>query len=145
MANETIDDILKRKAAEKSAAPPSSEDKQESKFFSVLVGDGMQENFLEIQTRDGLRTCFSYSDVIWMVYDPDNGLSIEFGGYLVHMKGRGVVPNLFNGLKQKRVAWVKEADHELQDNKANEIFISEITIEPPKGFTEEAESETPAA
>lgn len=143
MAPDTIDDILKRKQAEKAAAPaPTQPEKQEDKFFSILVGDGLQEHFLEIQTRDGLRTCFSYSDIIWIVYDPDNGLNIEFGGYLVTIEGRGLVPRLFEGIKQKRVAWVKEADHELQDHKENETFISKITITPPKGFTEE--EETPA-
>jgi hypothetical protein len=143
MATESIDDILKRKAAEKSATAPAADSNPDAKFFSILVGDGDQENFLEIQTRDGLRSCFPYANVIWMVYDPDDGLSIEIGGFLVHIKGRGLVPDLFKGLKQKRVAWVKEADHELQDNKSTEIFISEITIEPPKGFNEEETSEAP--
>ena len=44
----------------------------------------------------------------------------------------------FNGVKGKRVAWVKEADSNLQDHKDNECFVEEISITPPKGFTEEA-------
>lgn len=146
MAPETIDDILKRKQAEKSASPTPAVAPvaaQEDKFFSILVGEGIQEHFLEIRNRNGLRTCFSYSDIIWMVYDPDTSLSIEFGGYHVAIEGRGLVPRLFEGLKQKRVAWVKEADHELQDHKDNENFISQITITPPKGFTEDEEENTP--
>lgn len=138
MASDTIDEILKRKQAEKSAAPVAFQtEKQEDKFFSILVGEGMQEHFFELQTTDGLRTCFSYSDIIWIVYDPDNGLNIEFGGYLVTIEGRGLVPKLFEGIKQKRVAWVKEADHELQNHDENSTFISKITITPPKGFTED--------
>ncbi|MCW0220399.1 MAG: hypothetical protein OJI67_18880, partial [Prosthecobacter sp.] len=130
--------ILRRKQAEKSAAPAMEQsEKQEDKFFSILVGETSQEHFLEIKTQDGLRTCFSYSDIIWIVYDPDNGLNIEFGGYLVTLEGRGLVPRLFDGIKQKRVAWVKEADHELQDHPENPTFISKITITPPKGFAED--------
>lgn len=142
MASDTIEEILRRKQAEKSAVPASQPTEQEDKFFSILVGETSQEHFFEIQTRDGLRTCFSYSDIIWIVYDPDNGLNIEFGGYLVTIEGRGLVPRLFDGIKQKRVAWVKEADHELQDHKENSTFISKITITPPKGFAED-EDETP--
>jgi hypothetical protein len=41
-------------------------------------------------------------------------------------------------VKGKRVAWVKEADSNLQDHKDNDCFIEEISITPPKGFTEEA-------
>ena len=140
MAQETIDEIIRKKQAEKSAAaPPAAESPQEDKFFSILIGDNFQENFLELQTRDGLRTCFPYSDIIWMAFDPESGLSIDFGGFWVLIKGRGLAGKLFQGLKQKRVAWVKEADHELQDHKENEIYISEITITPPKDFTEQEE------
>ena len=138
MAPETIDDILKRKQSEKTAAPPSPEaDKQEDKFFSILVGEGVQENFLELQFRDGVRTCLSYTDLMWFNYSPDEGLDLEFGGFLISIKGRGLMPKLFNGIKQKRVAWLKESDVELQNHKDNETFIETITITPPKGFTEE--------
>lgn len=136
MSQETIDQILqKRRQAEK----PEAEEKQQDKFFSVLVGDGSQENFLEIQSREGLHTCFAYNDLTWMVYHPDDGLMLEFGGYLIAIEGRGLHPKLFTGIKQKRVAWVKEADVEMQDHKDNETYISSVTITPPKEFLDEAE------
>ena len=141
MGKDTIDDILeKRKQAEKAAPPPEN---QEDKFFSILVGEGLQENFLELQFRDGLRTCFSYTDLMWFNYSPEDGLDLEFGGFLISIRGRGLAPKLFNGLKGKRVAWVKEADHEMQDHKDNDTYIEAITITPPKDFTEGPEAEQP--
>ncbi|MDP1591914.1 MAG: hypothetical protein Q8M07_29410 [Prosthecobacter sp.] len=133
-----IDEILKaRQAAEKPAELTPDGDK----FFSILIGEGMQENFLELQFRNGLQTCFSYTDLLWFNHDPESGsLDLEFGGFLITIKGRGLRP-LFQGIKNKRVAWVREAASELQDHKDNETYVEEITITPPKGFTEE----TPAA
>ena len=140
MGQETIDEILMRKHAAKTAAasetPLAIAESAGDKFFGVLVGEGTEEHFLELQNRTGLRTCFPYTGVAWMVYDPDVGISLDIGGYLIIIEGRGLVPGLFDGLRRKRVAWVKEADHELQDHKDNDIFISEIYIEPPKGFGE---------
>ncbi len=136
MAN-AIEDILRKKEAERASTP--SAEAQQDKFFSILIGDGLQENFFELQFRDGSSTCFSYSDLVWFNHDPENGLDLDFGGYLVSIEGRGLAPRLFHGIKQKRVAWVKEADVELQDHKDNACFIGSITITPPKDFTGEDE------
>ena len=130
-----IDEILKaRQAAEKPAELTPDGDK----FFSILIGEGMQENFLELQFRNGLQTCFSYTDLLWFNHDPESGcIDLEFGGFLITIKGRGL-RTIFNGMTGKRLAWVKEADSNLQDHKDNEFFVEEISITPPKGFTEEA-------
>jgi len=37
---------------------------------------------------------------------------------------------LFDGLKQRRVMWIKEADLEMQDHEKNPVFISDIGFEP---------------
>lgn len=135
---DTIDEILKaRQAADK----PAESSPDGDKFFSVLLGEGAQENFLELRFRNGLQTCFSYTDLLWFNHDPEAGcIDLEFGGFLVTVKGRGL-RTLFNGIKGKRVAWVMEADTALQDHKENESFISDISITPPKGFTEEEPAE----
>lgn len=131
-----IDAILeKRKQQEKPGT--DAEAKQEDKFYSILVGEGSEENFLEIRTKDGLCTCFPYSAVTWMVYDPENGIFMDFAGYLVTIEGRGLQPKLMQGLKQRRVGWIKEADTVMQDHVSNETFIEKITITPPKDFAEE--------
>lgn len=131
-----IDEILKQRQAV-AAEPETAGDK----FFSILVGEGLQENFLEFQFQNGLQTCFNYSDLLWFNHDPEAGcIDLEFGGFLITVKGRGLRP-LFNGIKGKRVAWVKEADDELQDHKDNECFVESISITPPKDFAGEEASE----
>ncbi|SKB01875.1 hypothetical protein SAMN02745166_03491 [Prosthecobacter debontii] len=127
-----IDEILNQRRTQEKPEEPTGE-----KFFSALLGEGMYENFLELQFRNGLQTCFSYSDLTWFSHDPESGcLDLEFGGFLITVKGRGLQP-LFNSIKSKRVAWVKEANHDLQDHAGNECFIEEIMIQPPQGFTGE--------
>jgi len=136
--SDKIDEILKaRQAVEK----PLPQTEVSDKFFSILVGEGIQEHFPELQFQNGLQTCFSYSDLLWFNHDPESGcIDMEFGGFLVTVKGRGLRP-LFNGIKGKRVAWVKEADSELQDHQENESFVESISITPPKGFSEEEPAE----
>ena len=133
MATDSIDRILEQRKLTENPAPVEGD-----KFFSILVGEAIQEHFLELQFRSGLRTCFSYTDLLWFNFDPEAGcIDLEIGGFLITVKGRGLAPELFNGIKSKRVAWVKECDSVMQDNKSNSVFISDITITPPKGFTEE--------
>lgn len=129
MSQAKIDEIIKSRQAASDQQEAASD-----KFFSILLGEGLFENFLELQFKDGSRTCFSYTDLIWFNHSPEDGIDLDFGGYLVSIKGRGLEPKLWNGLKSKRVAWVREADVELQDHPGNESFIETITITPPKGF-----------
>lgn len=128
MATNAIERILKEREESRAAQPVEPEG---DKFFSILLGEGVHENFLELQFRDGSRTCFSYSDLIWFNHVPEDGIDLDFGGFLITIKGRGLAPKLWNGLKQKRVAWVKESDVEMQDHPGNESFIAEISITPP--------------
>jgi hypothetical protein len=144
MAENAIDKILeekKRAAAPVAAAEPGQEDK----FFSILGGEGLHEEFIEFRMRTGNLICFSYSDLLWFNYDPQAGcIDLEIGGFLINIKGRGLVPKLWQGIKSKRVAWIKEADTELQDHKDNENFILEILITPPSTGEESGAEETPA-
>jgi hypothetical protein len=135
MAQDSIDKVLASRQPASTAAPAEEGDK----FYSVLVGEGVTEHFLELKFRTGMRTCFSYDDLIWFNYDPEGGfMDLEFGGYLVTVKGRGFGDIFFNHLRQKRVAWIAEADVEMQDHQGNKLFIQEITITPPSAG-EEAE------
>lgn len=104
------------------------------KFFSILRGEGLHEHFLELQFRNGLQTCFSYDGLSWFNYDPESGcIDLEFGGFLVTVRGRGLKP-LFNGIKSKRVAWVREANDVIQDHTGNESYVEEISITAPQGY-----------
>ena len=115
---DAIDRIREEKRKTAEPVPPQPE--QEDKFFSILGGEGLHEEFLEFQLKNGNRTMFSFSD--WVNFDPKEGcIDLEFGCALITVKGRGLVRKLWNGIKSKRVAWIKEADVEMQDHKANEV------------------------
>lgn len=132
-----IDEILKQRQG---AALPAEESVEEAdKFFSLLRGEGAEENFFELQFRNGLQTCFSYKDLAWFNHDPESGcIDLDFGGFLVTVKGRGLA-RIFSGVKAKRIAWVKEADSSMQDHQANDCYVEEISITPPEGSAEERE------
>ncbi|MDF1816539.1 MAG: hypothetical protein P1V20_30335 [Verrucomicrobiales bacterium] len=131
----TIDNILEQRKARQTETGVA-----EDKAYSVVSAEGRHEHFLELQFRDGIKTCFAYNDLVFINFDPDEDLlDAEFGGFMVTLKGRGLGGKLFHHLKSKRVAWVKEADSEFEDNEAADIYISEIAITPPEGFGSEAE------
>jgi hypothetical protein len=125
MSQDSIDKVLSKKKE----APEEAAEGDGDKFYSVLLGEGLQEHYLELKQRDGLRICLSYTDLMWFSYDPEGPkIDLEFGGIFVTIKGRGLGEALFNGIKQKRVAWIKEADTEMQDHPGNKMFIEEITF-----------------
>ena len=133
MSDSKIDEILEARKRKEGGAKEEGD-----QFFSVLSGDGLEENFLEIRFRNGLRTCFAYSDLMWFNYDPDVPcIDLEFSGFLVSVQGRGLDGKMFSGIKGKRIAWIKESDSDMQDHEGNETYIEQITIQPPEGFGEE--------
>jgi hypothetical protein len=131
-------DAIERILASRRSEQPKTEEKSEEKFF-LSLSPGLQENFLELQLRDGLRAAFSYGDLMWLNYSPSSKcLDLEFGSALVTIKGRGLYPTLFTRLKEKRVVWVKEADSEMQDHDENDSFIEAIEILPQGADQESA-------
>lgn len=143
MAGDHIQRILeeRRRGASVPAQADSAQAEEVDKFYSILVGDAIEELFLELRFNTGMRTCFAYNDLSWFNCDPESGMiDLEFSGYLVTIKGRGLGDRLFDGLKRKRVSWVKERDVEMQDHAGNKVFIEAISITPPST----GESEEPA-
>ena len=125
---DAIDNILaeRRKKAEQDVP---------ERFFSILRGEGLVEEFFEMRFRNGTVTCFCYKDLSWFNYSPDEGLiDLEFSGFLITIKGRGLVPKLFDAIKNKRIAWIREADSDMHDNKELDNFIESIFVTPPDGF-----------
>ena len=139
MGQSPVDKIIEsRRAANSNAATPVVAAPEEDKFSLILAGDRMEEHFLELRFRTGLKVCFGYGDLIFITYDPDAGsLDLDFGGYLVTVTGRNLGGRVFDGIRHKRVVWLKESDSEMQDHKENELFISGITITPPGNANEE--------
>ena len=125
MAQDSIDKVL---AARKPAQEISSEGEVD-KFYSVLGGEGLQEHYLELRLRDGLRICLSYTDLMWFSFDPEGPkLDLEFGGIFATIKGRGLGEASFSGIQQKRAPWTTEADTEMQAHNGTKVFIEEITF-----------------
>jgi hypothetical protein len=119
--NSSVDALLGRK---RSAEP---------EFFSLVKGDGRGE-FLEFRFKNGMQTCFSYADLLWFNHDAEAGcLDMEFGGYLITVRGSGLHPELFEGIKEKRVAWIKEGDSKVQASDSNKCVVTQITLHPPGG------------
>ena len=136
MSQGKIDEILKSRQQAPPAASPTAAT-EDSKFFSLLLGEGLHEHFLEFRFQAGLRTCFPYDQLTWFNFDPEGAtIDLEFSGYLITIKGRGLGERLFDGIKQKRIAWIKEADVEMEDNPSNAVFIEQILLVPPT-FEEE--------
>ena len=133
----TIDDILEKRRAEE-----TPQEEEGAKFYSTIVTEGFEENFLEFRLSNGTKLCFNYTDLTWFNHDPETGmLDLAFGEFMVSIKGRGLGDRLFHAIKSKRVAWVKEADSDFEDNDENETYIAEIAILPPEGFGAEEEND----
>ena len=124
----------------RSQAKPVEEPVGGEKFFSTLLGEGVAEQFLELQFANGIQSAFSYDKLEWFNHDPEAAsLDCQFGGFLISIRGRGL-KKIFQGLKGKRVAWIKEADSTMEDHPGNECFIEEIVVIPPAGFEEEPQA-----
>lgn len=109
-------------------------------FFQTSRIEGADESFLEIRFRTGIKTAFSYPSLAWFNLDPAEGmLDLGFAGFVVTLYGRGLT-ELFQAIKNKKVAWVREADEGMQDIDEFTVFISEITITPPSSFGAEEEA-----
>jgi hypothetical protein len=136
---DSIDKVLEgRRQQNAQAATPKEDDGD--KFFSLLGGDLVDDPFLELRFRDGFRLCLPYRDVVWFSYDPKGpDIKLDFGTTTVCIKGRGLGAELFDGLKARRVVWIKEADSEMQDHDQNKVFISDIGFEPEEKATAPAE------
>jgi hypothetical protein len=129
MEQNSIDKVLERRRQE--AQPLPAKEAEGDKFYSILGGDVVDDPFLEFRFRDGFKLCLPYRDVIWISYHPkEPEIKLDFGTVAISIKGRGLGDELFDGIKQKRVVWIKEADSEMQDHDKNKVFIEEISFEP---------------
>lgn len=127
---DSIDKILESRR-QQTAQPPAPKEEDGDRFYSLLGADVVEDPFLELRFRDGFKLCLPYRDIVWVSYDPKGpDIKVDFGSTTVCIKGRGLDGELFNGLKQKRVVWIKEADTEMQDHDRNKVFIADIGFEP---------------
>ena len=123
-----IDEILQGRR-QQTAAPAKPQEDDGDKFFGGLVGDLVDDPFLEFRFRDGFRLALPYRDVVWISCDPEGEIKMDFGSTTMVIKGRGLAGGLFDGLKQKRVIWIQEANSDMQDHDKNKVFIADISFE----------------
>jgi len=118
------------------ALPAMPESEVENRFYQTRRIEG-EEHCLELRFNTGIVTFFKYSDVNWCVYDPDAGMiDICFMGFVVSITGRGLVPDLLEGIKTRRISWVKEADTNFQEDEKFPVVIKSISVAWPEGFGE---------
>src|ERR1700685_1700102 len=98
---------------------------------------GVQERaiMLEIRHKDGRITAKGYSWLQSAEFDPSTGITLNFSGETVTIKGRNlgaeVRPNirLFAGILRHRVPWIQEADGAAVIQAAkNAVVIEEVKV-----------------
>jgi hypothetical protein len=83
--------------------------------FAVLRGFD-RALMLELRMKDGSSTAFNYNYLAKAIFDPSEGITLQFGASPVHIVGTNlnaeVRPNvrLFQSILRHRVAWIQEAD-----------------------------------
>lgn len=128
MGSAKLEEILARKK-------PTTEEDDPRKCFSLPSVGNVQENYLELRFRNGLCTCFNFNSLSWFNYDPEPGIiDMEFDGFLVSVKGRGLYPVLFTALKNRQVAWIKECDSKFQDSDEYDHYVASIDVVAPPDF-----------
>jgi hypothetical protein len=98
---------------------------------------GVQERaiMLEIRHKDGHITAKGYSWLQSAEFDPSSGITLNFSGETVTIKGRNlggeVRPNirLFAGILRHRVPWIQEADGAAVIEAAKDaVVIEEVKV-----------------
>jgi hypothetical protein len=77
--------------------------------FSLVSADRQHKAMVEFRFLTGNTKALAYAYLAALDYDPSEGITMDFGGYEVHLRGRNLRP-LFDGLVAQRVAWVQEMD-----------------------------------
>jgi hypothetical protein len=138
--SDAVERILAAKRQSATTAEPSATGQLEDKFYSLLIGDGTDLRFFEVRFKDGTRLSLDYKNLNWFFYYPSqSSIEMDFNGLGIRINGRGLSDKLYKGIQQCRVAWIKEADSDWQDNKDNETYIESIEMDVGQG--EESEEE----
>jgi hypothetical protein len=103
--------------------------------FGWLRGVQDRAIMLEIRHKDGRITAKGYSWLQSAEFDPSTGITLNFSGETVTIKGRNLGgearPNirLFAGILRHRVPWIQEADGAaVLQAQENAVVIEEVTV-----------------
>jgi hypothetical protein len=91
---------------------------------------------LEVRHQDGLITAFSYSWLESALFNPSEGITLNFSGKAVKLIGRNLNaehrPNirLFEGIVRYQVLWVQEAGESMmKESDESDSIIEKVMIE----------------
>jgi hypothetical protein len=111
------DSILERITGRVEDFPRRGEDLEleDMDSFGWLRGVRDRALMLEVRHRNGNISCFGYSWLEKAMFDPSEGITLQFGGTFVLITGqnlnRMIRPNisLFQGIVRHKVPWVRES------------------------------------
>lgn len=113
------DSVLERytgRTAAGEASTPEPEATEDYGVFGWVRGLRDRSIMLELRLKDGSVTSFGYAWLKKAVFDPSEGITLDFSGETVRITGRnldaelGPRVRLFNGILRHRVTWIQQAD-----------------------------------
>lgn len=132
---ESILDRYTGKAGAGEGAPPEQEAPEDYGVFGWLRGVRDRSIMLELRLKDGSVTSFGYAWLKKAVFNPSEGITLDFSGESVTITGRnldaelGPRVRLFNGILRHRVTWIQQADGAEEISAGpSAVVIEEITI-----------------
>lgn len=103
-------------------------------FYDVWTASNLEElqnRYIDFRFRDGMRAAFDYPDRKFVTYVPEtNSIHINFSGTIVTIFGKNLTSTLYDLLLERKIFWLREAEHPTQETEADELFIEDILITP---------------
>ena len=93
--------------------------------YGVAPEDTKQVLMLDFRGYNGTSFSLPYSQLRAMVFDPDEGISVEFSNHKIQVRGRNLRP-LYDLLLRHRVTFVQEGDLDVVSEA--DAFVDRITV-----------------
>ncbi len=94
---------------------------------SVLSGKQGHEVMLDLRFRTGDRKALSYSYLVSVEFDRSKGVTLEFTGHRVEIRGRNL-EDVYQRLLFHRAGFIAESDVGISDEAAQEPVIQDIKV-----------------
>jgi len=115
MTGEVLKRLIASRQGDAEGGPPEDGEEMISLAWGFLRGQREQSPMFEVRCRNGKREAFRYSWLEHAVFDPSEGIILQFGRKTVRITGRNlnaeIRPNLrlFDSILRHRVPWIREA------------------------------------
>lgn len=117
MSGEIVKRLIASRQNGAGALPPDEDDEEScAPSFGFLRGSKERAQMLEIRYRTGKLEAITYALLDHALFDPSEGIVLQFSRKKVRLTGRNlnaeVRPNLrlFDAILRHRVPWIQEAD-----------------------------------